>query len=589
MSFRPNRYEPLSLGGNSTIKKIASWDVETKGLGGPLLGASYCVLENGKIIESGFFRENIFEKLWERMTTYNDYTWNAHNANYDWRYLLPWLAEHGLDIDFTLATPSKILRVECEGVTMLDSYALYPQKLAKFSKAFAPGHSKLEIDDITNFDPFKPEHVEYAIRDAESLCIALYNYRKTFREIWGIEAGSTAAASALKAWRSTINHDVFPNPYSAWMRGGYYGGYVAPLITRPIAGAKTYDINSSYPDAMRTHGIPAGKFYQAGPKSYHAKRPGIWTVKVTTPNNLLVPVLPKRLGMEYTPPGHEAMEFCKGACVWPSGQFITRVTTPEIEFAKSVGYKIEIINGVYWEKLIFPFSDFVTRCEQLRAEYRGTPTEIVIKLTQNSLYGKFGTKRLRRKVELIPEGEELGFTPLEVLPDYGFKDEFDDSVLCAPELAAWITANARLNLLRTIYAGGAEHVIYCDTDSLTVTKDFDANKISVGLKYGQFKLEKEWEIFRAIAPKVYGGKKSTGKWEGACKGIPNPSEQDFIDIVNGAIVEKEYLSLSSSVAYFNGKSECEAKTQKRRSTDVAKVAGWRISLGNRTKPIFFKE
>jgi len=172
-------------------------------------------------------------------------------------------------------------------------------------------------------------------------------------------------------------------------------------------------------------------------------------------------------------------------------------------------------------------------------------------------------------------------TPLEALPEYGFITEYNDEMLTAPHIAAWITALSRINLFNAIYSGGAEHVIYCDTDSIIVTEKFDSSKIAIGRKYGEFKHECTYETFRVHAPKVYAGTVN-GKFEGACKGIPEPTELDFQKIYNGDIIEKEYKSLNSVMSYFERDAFAKAKVKTRKSTDSANCTGWKIDNFNRT-------
>ncbi len=593
--MKQTKYDPIKKSKQCKPELIAAFDFETDNLGGTLLMGQYAALDlDGEVQDYGYFvgtPDEILSEIWRVMNYYDSHHWVAHNANYDWRYLLPWLDENGKNLFISLATDTKIMSVECEAVTMRDSFLLYPMSLKKFTKEFAPEYEKKSID-IENFNPENPEHIEYAVNDAIGLAVAVYNFRKKFSEIWGTPAKWTMASSAMKAWQTTIKTPVQPSSrhYENFFRHCYSGGYVAPLFTGPVKNAKTFDLNSCYPAVMK-QGIPGGPPSIVRKEDFNLDAPSFWCVDVETPQGLLVPVLPWR--------GEPCHNNFKSFSNWPlpvkqsrypKGKFRTVCTSIELKFALSIGYKITPVYGLEFEDLIFPFNDFVTTCETLRTHYKGTATETVVKGTQNSLYGKFGMMRIRRVVCTETELDDnlTGWTPLEALGErYGFIVEENENMICAPHIAAWITAGARIKLFDAIYAGGASEVLYTDTDSITVTPKFDCSKIPQSKRYGDFKLEKEWQTFRAHAPKVYAGL-IDGHWYGACKGIPKPDEYIFQKLYNGETVEKEYFTLSSVMKYLTDYEKREAQKVSRKSTDYKKCSGWVINFGKRTDLIEVK-
>lgn len=582
-------YFPKKVPNKIRMPLIASWDVETDDLGGELRGVSYCVLNiDGEIVESELFTgdaDYMLSRLVETMERHPDHIWNAHHSQYDWRYFLPWLVKNGYVLEIFMCTDSKILCVKVnQTFEMRDSYLLIPESLKFFTKSFAPDHAKIQIDDIANWNPENPEHRQYAIVDSESLALALYNYHKYFLEIWGILPSRTSPATAMKAWLTTLPELIQPRRYiENFARNAYYGGYVAPLHTGKFEKVRKYDINSSYPASMK-QGIPSGVVFKCMGDEWDGESAGFFFCEVKAPKNLIVPVIPARRGLKFeSSMGIDEIELPKSQTLYPSGEFKTIISTIEIQFAQSIGYEIVPIVGICFEEYIFPFNEFVAKCEELRIKFKGTAIEKIVKWNQNSLYGKFASKRERREVGLLPDEPE-GWTPLDALPEYGFITEYNDEMLCAPHIAAWITALSRINLFNAIYQGGAEQVLYCDTDSIIVTQEFDESKIQIGNKYGEFKFECEYEIFRAHAPKVYAGVVN-GKWEGACKGIPQPTEKDYQDIFNGDIIEKEYKSLNSVMAAFQSEHLEKAKMRTRKSTDSDKCTGWKINNFKRTQMV----
>jgi hypothetical protein len=161
-----------------------------------------------------------------------------------------------------------------------------------------------------------------------------------------------------------------------------------------------------------------------------------------------------------------------------------------------------------------------------------------------------------------------------LLPGYIIKKAVSEDVKTAPHIAAWITANARLHLFRAIYAGGAEHVLYCDTDSMTVSPEFDHEKVSRGTTYGQFKVEKTWKRFRAIAPKVYAGELEDGTWAGACKGLPHKLVDWHQIYANETAVKIDYRTLSSLSSFLKTGKNREARGASRSITSIENVKGW---------------
>jgi hypothetical protein len=562
---------------------VAAFDFETRGLGGELLGYSFAILnERGELVDSGFFglgdplaisETHIADMCINRIVANPGLLWYAHNASYDWRYILPRCVERGIKLEFLLGGGQSIIQVKIADTLTRDSYSLFPQSLKKFADTYCPELPKLSID-VANFDPTNRDHREYALRDSVALAHSVHRHRAFVVEKFDVEIGVSAAGTSLKAFRVCMDSNELisgDDSLDTFFRACYFGGYVAPLKVEPLKDCRTYDINSSYPYTMRKHGYPIGAPVKLTPKNRDVMytKPNYWRANVYCPPSVPVPVLPVRQ---------------KFGIMWPRGSFEVFCTGAELAFAESIGYKIELIEGYGFATVnCNSFTSFVDKCETLRHAHKGESVETVIKLTQNSLYGKFGTRKERHSV--IHESdldEHANSQPLELLPEYSIVREYDESVTCAPHVAAWITANARLNLFRAIYVGGAQHVAYCDTDSMTVTPGFDASKINVGKEYGQFKYEKTWRQFRAVAPKVYAGVLDTGAWYGACKGVPKPTADQYAALYRGEQIEADYLSLPGACVYMKRGGAREAVAVTRKSTNPANVSGWNISAGKST-------
>jgi hypothetical protein len=457
------------------------------------------------------------------------FVYYAHNLQYDLRFFLKKMIAHKKQIRIAMRTDADIYIVEFptdaiyqdetleeysaqDVVRLQDSLAVWPGTLKSFLATFTD-LPKLDLDfESVAFDPGSPDHMSYAMRDTHGLLQALVNFDARMMQVFDVRLKGTTASTAMQAWRHTLSKDVSyynPHHHEERIRKAYFGGVVFLTSSNAHEDCRSYDINSSYPYQMRSHEMPYGAPREVA--YYVADVLGIYHVRIKTPDNLIVPVIPFRDERD--------------ALLWPKGEFDTHVTSVELDFALSVGYTIiTIYSGLIWQKTCKPFDDFINRCERVRTAARAAgdlALETTAKLMQNGLYGKFGTKRERRKLvgEITPDQIEIS----SVHGDFYFIEDNAENMMCLPQWAVFTTAHARLHLLKAVYAIGPLNCLYGDTDSITVTKHADTSCLSVGAAYGQWKEDKVWTVFRARCPKVYAGKMMINGVEtvkGAAKGIP---------------------------------------------------------------------
>ena len=574
---RQTAYFPLKKQADDLNFTIAAFDFETEGLGGKLLCATWYIdgmMEPEIILGDPDEIADAIIRIFE--ISGKSVRWYAHNAQYDWRYIVDKLVDkYENTIQFLMRSESDVFVIKTHLFELVDSYAVFPQSLKKMSESFDPDYGKLDIDDITKFDPSNLKHQEYAKRDAYTLVRSIKNYDKTIYQIYGVHLAYTVASTAVKAWRRSINTNYFkPDRIDEFVRTGYFGGLVALSSNKTFENVYTYDINSSYPYTMREFGVPYGTYAQ----TYYVEpdSPGIYRVLVETPDDLIFPILPKRIK--------------KGKSdyiVWAQGVFETTVTNIELDFAVKNGYKIlKVYEGIIWNEIIYPFGDFVDLCERTRWKHKGTPFELVAKLMQNSVYGKFGSRTERTEL-FIPkvDADYEGAAPWGSSEKLWIREQQIESIQALPQWAVFITAQARLNLLEKIYELGVENVIYCDTDSITTTKIMDQKHI--GDAYGKFKLEKTWRTFRAIAPKVYVGELDNGNMLGAVKGIPKKklTAADYIELMKQGNITADLSILPSFKSFMKGNRQ--TKQMQRRSTDIKNSQTWKL-IGDNIAPITLK-
>lgn len=570
--------ETYSRGRSGKRPLFAAFDLETEGLGGRVLAASF--MREGDNKPSYICKGNIISRLFNIMAQNSDYVWFAHNAQYEFRYLLDHMHRFKNTITLFNRTDTDFYRIDFEfededgnpyTLSMRDSFAIFPKKLADFSRQFCPEFPKLEFDfEETAFDPLNPDHREYSLRDAQTLLLSLIRFDDLVFHTFGVHLRATTASTALAAWQMTIPTGVHYRPNRAveeFSREAYYGGLVFLTDTNIHRNARSYDINSSYPYQMMTHGVPYGDATET--TFFNSGKPGIYDVTVKTPGDLIVPILPRR---------------DKQGILWNRGTFRTCVTSHELEFALANGYRLlEIHRGLVWSEIIFPFTEFISLCMSIRFEHKGTALEEVAKLMQNSLYGKFASKKERRKFY----GTEPQAETRQPWGDFWTATEAQDDMLTMPAWAAFITAHARLHLLRTVYEVGPEKALYGDTDSITLREGIF---LPESREYGGWKCDKKWNVFRARAPKIYAGilhDDTPGfKLAGAAKGVPR-RQWHSAGIFPAILSERQnvihYTSLESfAVALKTGYIGTHERS--RSLSELAKSRSWEIQPGGKVRP-----
>jgi hypothetical protein len=290
------------------------------------------------------------------------------------------------------------------------------------------------------------------------------------------------------------------------------------LISKAYYGANTsvykpygeklyyYDINSLYPFCMLKT-MPVGT-----PKRYDINKGlenffGFALVKVNCPKELKIPVLPLYLEIE----GNQRL-------VFPTGTFKGYYFSEELKYAKSLGYKIELLEAWEFEKDENLFRDFVEPLYELKRT--GNKSErAVFKLCLNTLYGRMGQKREYRSNIItsdlsLMEKIEKTFSNIKVTtlldnvacysydnapnpnllkdnPDLfnELLNSFEKSVetrISNIAIAAVITAYARIEIDKFKRLPDIE-CLYSDTDSLITNKPLPKEFLGDGI--GQMKNE----------------------------------------------------------------------------------------------------
>jgi hypothetical protein len=321
-----------------------------------------------------------------------------------------------------------------------------------------------------------------------------------------------------------------------------------------------YDVNSLYPTIMAKTPMPVGKpiYFEGDIRNFDPQAFGFFYCKITSPDNLLHPILQRRIKTS------EGIRTIAGLGSWEGYIF-----SGEMDNAVKFGYQFEILKGYEFKKGNI-FSDYVNKMYELRLQYvKGHPMNLIAKLLMNSLYGKFGMKLESTVIEMFNTSNETEnnlFKDMleaygETLQDFiqlddhyltvrksmlNYKYNEDDDLYHGLEVniavASSITAGARM-WMSFLKNNPKFNLYYSDTDSAIIDKPLP--DFMVGGELGQFKLEHTIDRAVFLAPKVYGLVTVEGEEVIKVKGV---TKEQLSDI---HIQDLENLLIKDSTREFN--------------------------------------
>ena len=553
--------------------KVAAFDIETDGLLGNFIYATYYHEDDeqpigftdiGDAIRHMVDRERATGPKFSGTRTY------IHNASFDLRYML----EELKIIENSEIYPQEraegcVYKVDCRDkvtkyniLSFYDSSAVYTGTLAEFSKAFGGEYVKKTHDHHKLFDPNNPDDVAYAKMDVRCLVESVINLDDKVYENFGVHLKGTAASTSFAGFQRKIPEGVTLykqecKQAEGYERAAYFGGLVTMNLIPGMEMEEVYvfDLRSSYPSNLKRD-YPDGKPFKVD--HFVATKLGFYKVNCVVADDFILPTLPTR---------------GQFGIVYHTGEFLTYMASPEIHYLNTLkGIKITVIDGYCYPRACRPFDEFVNLCERLRNEYadkKDKASEYVIKLMQNSLYGKFGTKPTgKREILHNTDGipTEKGWLLLldmkgDVIDDFYVRPMTIDAPYMIPAIAALCTSYARTLLNTLIDVAGRANVHYTDTDSIhTNPIGFEAlisHPGAVGPRYGQLACESMtkgdgfvWfkaERFIYLAPKVYenlsNGKQKIKGLQAAVKKARAEGKDVSLAALRG--VKLEYDSVSS--------------------------------------------
>lgn len=490
-------------------------DIETKKddlEGNPLLGEpnyiSWCIDGEG----FGKASDNLTAWMvsYFLQAEYSGWILYAHNGfRFDFfRVNWEWLAHLGYTAEYLTGKDGSIKSVSIQlgdyHWIIRDTVLLVPMPLSKLSEAFSPEHLKIKRKQTFSekeFDPFDSEDVEYAIQDSIALWHGIAKVDKLLQENFGVSIHDSPTLPGLsyRAFRQTIEegeqYSGIGYGVSHAARDSYHGGQTIAFQTGLFEDVVSLDANSMYPYIMITYPLPTGKVSRHNLLPSHAH-----------------PELTLCLAIAFIPDGVFPLLKSKNE-EGQTGNFNGVVTgwfwLFELEKQRELGGRFDVLECYIWEDSTDVCSRFVSKTRDLRMQDYYGPVGMISKQLGNNLYGKFAQSVGEWSLVLSVNEPEDGY------PAYDPRFKKTDGLLWnvpakpsyQPDMTHWasyITAKARILLNEGIQRAGYDKVLYCDTDSIFIPRSILNSFTSImGKEYGQFKVEKEVEYFRAIAPKAY--------------------------------------------------------------------------------------
>lgn len=391
-----------------------------------------------------------------------------------------------------------------------------------------------------NVDPWEKELNEYLRMD----CVSLYEIVDTLINISKLPIHEflkcpTTASLAMKVYQtnypedyekacSTNYYGVTGERNEAFIRNSYCGGRTE-VFTPYLEQGYHYDVNSLYPYVMKNFAIPYGKpTMYTGDKARQmfkywynfGQGAGFMEIDIFIPEKLNIPPLPVKRDNKL---------------IFPVGNVHGTWTFEEIKVALEMGCRInKIYQCLFFDKVDFIFKEFIAYYEEIKIKAKGAKRTFS-KLMQNSLYGKFGMRRLRRSLLPIEELDKCkeryrtkGYRYIVLNNPLIDGDEFIEADIAShapyiqPHIAAYVTSLARIVLYKGIIEQLEKgQVAYCDTDSVACKEKMNDDLVNE-TEYGKWKLESEIVEGIFLQPKTY--------WE---------KEGELIEDADGNLINKE--------------------------------------------------
>lgn len=458
---------------------------------------------------------------------YNNKYIFAHQAEFD---LLCIFGNIYTGLDRAAVFNGRFISAKHEKKTFADSLNIYPASVAKIGEAL--GFEKLSNEKIKKGGLRKTnitkKDIDYCIRD----CKIVYDALLKFFELVGVIKVTLSSLVMFNFRNKYLPDNLYYSELNDEFYESYYGGRTEAFKIGKVE-AEGYDINSMYPDAMRSIKFPDVKNLRKEIKvdvrylHYLLKRyEGLAKVRIRH----------KETYFGYIPKRHEINKTTK--LVFPVGTFSSIINFNELRFAlnKNVIEILSVDYVVYSNSVDSPFKKFIDHNYDLKKNAANDLDELIQKLKLNSLYGRFAMKMKYTTTyyDLIPYDiiEELQETEnFYQLKTFSQKrddcflitenEKFVNSFFAIPTYSSYITSAARIKILQSLLENENEKVVYTDTDSIFLEGEF---KGKISDKLGNWKRE-EKNVIEIRGLKNYSYSDQKGNTIDVIKGISKQAEK----------------------------------------------------------------
>lgn len=405
----------------------------------------------------------------------------AHNLAFDLPVLkgMQILSDRGYTLKSPIIDgPPTILpfRKESKTILLLDSLNFFRMPLSSMGEFV--GLEKLEMPTEGGTDALWDD---YCKRDVTILMEAMIQYLNLVRT-WDLgNFQKTLPAQAFTCFRHQfMNKPIFIDANEMALsiaRDSYKGGRVEAFRLGKIhEDVYYYDVNSMYPYLMSVTKTPVKLRFVASQKitmdelNICEDESAIAQVLISTAD----PVFGIRLN---------------GRLTFPVGEYRTTLAWPELMHARDNNLITKVEKLVVYESAIIfkEYVDFFYQ-ERLKARREGNkPLEVISKLFGSSLYGKFGQMgKVFKDIDTVDNQEVLVWKEWDVqekrvvvmrqlggvIQELSTEGESRNS---HPAISSTISSAGRMMLWGLMVIAGRDNVLYCDTDSLMVTKQGSVN------------------------------------------------------------------------------------------------------------------
>jgi hypothetical protein len=364
-------------------------------------------------------------------------------------------------------------------IHLRDSYALFRTSLNNVSEKLI-GEKKLDID-IENRDNVNYLDLnDYCEKDNYLLRRCLNKYREIINDDFAISISSQAMRNFCTYHLSAKNQwSVTTKFHDEKLRQWYAGGRV-DVFRRYGKNISYYDVNNMYGYIMQKFGSPVGI-------GKNVKNRGTDCIGFYN-------IIFEKLYDIYNP--FCWIKFNNKLMFINSVEKVFKVTSHELKILDENNLKYRIINGVEFDYDVDFFKSYFNFWNKKLKE--NFDHKFIIKLLLNSLYGKYGEKRIKNKIIIGKSNLKYYIDEVNLI---GYQEEYKATDYSNVQIAAWITSGARC-LLYEYMRNYKDNLFYCDTDSIFTDCAIDEKHISEK-EVGKLKLEGSYKEAIFLSQKMY--------------------------------------------------------------------------------------